>query len=79
MVFTCILCGISNYEDMEEFCDINEAWFRKWITLPNGIPSYNTFSSKKVIRPHFHRVGMLVHGSLWLISSFKIKKLLRCS
>lgn len=44
MVFTCILCGISCYEDMEEFCEINQTWFKKWISIPNGIPSYNTFS-----------------------------------
>lgn len=44
MVFTCVLCGISNYEHMEEFCDANEEWFLKWISLPNGTPSYNTFS-----------------------------------
>lgn len=35
---------MGNYEHMEEFCDANEEWFLKWITLPNGIPSYNTFS-----------------------------------
>jgi len=29
---------------MEEFCDIRRKWFEKWITLPNGIPCYNTFS-----------------------------------
>ena len=44
MVYTCILCGINHDEDMEEFCDIHKSWFKKWISLPNGIPSYNTFS-----------------------------------
>ena len=44
MAFTCIVCGVKSYELMEEFCDIRKKWFKKWLTLPNGIPSYNTFS-----------------------------------
>jgi predicted transposase YbfD/YdcC len=44
MAYTCIVCGIKSYELMEEFCEIREEWFKKWLTLPNGIPSYNTFS-----------------------------------
>jgi len=44
MAFTCIVCGIKSYELMEEFCTLREKWFRKWLVLPNGIPSYNTFS-----------------------------------
>lgn len=44
MAYVCIICGIKSYELMEEFCGIRRKWFEKWITLPNGIPSYNTFS-----------------------------------
>lgn len=44
MAFTCIVCGIKSYELMEEFCEIRIKWFEKWLTLPNGVPSYNTFS-----------------------------------
>lgn len=44
MAFTCIVCGVKSYELMEEFCDIRKKWFKKWLSLPNGIPSYNTFS-----------------------------------
>ncbi len=44
MAFTCIVCGVKSYELMEEFCEIRHKWFRKWLSLPNGIPSYNTFS-----------------------------------
>jgi predicted transposase YbfD/YdcC len=35
---------VKSYELMEEFCDLREEWFRKWLTLPNGIPCPNTFS-----------------------------------
>ena len=44
MAFTCIVCGVKSYELMEEFCVIRQKWFKKWLSLPNGIPSYNTFS-----------------------------------
>lgn len=44
MVFTSIVCGVKSYDLMEEFCNLRIDWFRKWITLPNGVPSYNTFA-----------------------------------
>jgi predicted transposase YbfD/YdcC len=44
MAYTCIICGMKSYELMEEFCEIRQKWFEKWLTLPNGTPSYNTFS-----------------------------------
>ncbi len=44
MAFVSILCGINSYELMEEFCKLREKWLRKHLTLPNAIPSFNTFS-----------------------------------
>jgi len=44
VAFTCILCGVKSYELMQEFCEIRLNWFRKWITLPNGVPCDNTFA-----------------------------------
>lgn len=44
MVYTCIICGVSKYDLMEEFCESNEEWFSKWIKLPNGTPSALTFA-----------------------------------
>lgn len=44
MAFTSILCGVSTYEMMEEFCESNEDWFSKWLDLPHGTPCANTFS-----------------------------------
>lgn len=42
--FAAIVSGMKSYEMIEEFGDINKEWFRKWLKLPNGIPSYNTFA-----------------------------------
>jgi predicted transposase YbfD/YdcC len=44
MAYTSIICGVTKYDLMEEFCDANEEWFAKWIELPNGTPCGNTFS-----------------------------------
>jgi predicted transposase YbfD/YdcC len=44
IVYTCIICGVSKYDLMEEFCESNESWFAKWIDLSNGIPCGNTFA-----------------------------------
>ena len=44
MAFTAIICGVNSYELMEEFCSLRSEWFKKWLKLPNGIPSFNTFS-----------------------------------
>lgn len=44
IAFAALLCGIRSYELMEEFAELREDWLRKWLKLPNGIPSYNTFS-----------------------------------
>ena len=44
MAFTSMLCGMTTYEMMEEFCESNQDWFKKWINLPHGTPSDSTFA-----------------------------------
>jgi predicted transposase YbfD/YdcC len=44
IAFAALLCGVRSYELMEEFAELREDWLRKWLKLPHGIPSYNTFS-----------------------------------
>jgi len=36
------LTGREGYEDIEEFGIAREAWLRKYLHLPNGIPSHDT-------------------------------------
>src|SRR5258708_32836900 len=38
-----ILCGADGWVEIEEFGKAKEAFFRKWLDLPNGIPSHDTF------------------------------------
>ena len=44
MAFVSIVCGMKSYQLMEDFCSVRCEWFKKWLSLPNGTPSYNTFS-----------------------------------
>jgi predicted transposase YbfD/YdcC len=37
------LCGSSEFTEMEAWGQLNEPWLRKFLGLPNGIPSHDTF------------------------------------
>jgi len=39
-----MLSGGENFEDMHNFCKLEENWFKKFIKLKNGIPSSDTFA-----------------------------------
>ena len=39
-----MLCGAESFEDMEEFGVAKEVWLRRFLELPNGIPSHDTFN-----------------------------------
>ena len=38
-----VICGAEGWVDIEEFGKAKEAWFTELLTLPNGIPSHDTF------------------------------------
>ncbi len=38
-----VLCGADNWVDIETFGQAKEAWLRTFLSLPNGIPSHDTF------------------------------------
>lgn len=37
------LCGGEGFTDMEDFAEDGESWLRKFLELPGGIPSHDTF------------------------------------
>lgn len=45
MTVTAMLCGMNGFADIVDFCELQESWLRKWITLPNGIPRPQTLSN----------------------------------
>ena len=45
MVVTATLCGMNNFAEIEDFCELQLDWFRKWIKAPNGTPTAQTFAN----------------------------------
>ena len=43
IAITAVICGADGWTQIEEFGKSNEAWFRKFLKLPNGIPAHDTF------------------------------------
>lgn len=39
-----VICGADSFEEIERFGDAREDWLRRFFTLPNGIPSHDTFN-----------------------------------
>jgi predicted transposase YbfD/YdcC len=39
-----LLCAGESFNDMEDFGQAKEAWFKTFLTLKNGIPSHDTFN-----------------------------------
>jgi predicted transposase YbfD/YdcC len=37
------ICAAETWEEIAEFGHAKESWFRKFLALPNGIPSHDTF------------------------------------
>ena len=44
IVFCAILGGVEDWVNMEVFAQDKESWFRRFLELPNGIPSHDTLS-----------------------------------
>ena len=38
-----VICGADNWVEIEEFGKAKADWFRRFLKLPNGIPSHDTF------------------------------------
>jgi len=39
-----LLCGGESFNDMEDFGEAKEQWFKTFLALANGIPSHDTFN-----------------------------------
>jgi len=38
-----VICGADNWVEVEDFGEAKLEWLKKWLPLPNGIPSHDTF------------------------------------
>lgn len=43
MALAAIICQCEGFDDMERFAELKEGWLRKFLKLPNGTPSNDTF------------------------------------
>lgn len=43
MAFVAVLCGADDWEGVTAIAEEHEPWFRKFLTLPHGVPSHDTF------------------------------------
>jgi len=44
IAFSAILCGADSWVEVEAFGEAKRDWLRRFLPLPNGIPSHDTFS-----------------------------------
>src|SRR5262245_63901214 len=39
-----VICGADSFEEVERFGKAKQGWLRRFLALPNGIPSHDTFN-----------------------------------
>jgi len=44
MAVCAMLCGFDSWSEITLFAQEREQWFRRWLALPAGIPSHDTFN-----------------------------------
>jgi len=55
-----VICGADSWVEIEEFGKAKEKWFRNFLSLPQGIPSHDTFGRVfALIDPHEFQGGFL--------------------
>ena len=54
-----VICGAESWNDMENYGKRKEEWFKKFLQLPNGIPSHDTFND---------------HDNIWLTNNYGLTK-----
>ena len=43
LAIAAVICGCEGWNEIEEFCEENEEYFKLFLELPHGIPSHDTF------------------------------------
>jgi len=51
MAICAMLCGFDTWSEITLFAQEREHWFRRWLTLPGGVPSHDTFNRVFAILP----------------------------
>jgi predicted transposase YbfD/YdcC len=79
-----VICGAEGWTDIEEFGQAKLDWFQKFLELPNGIPSHDTFGRlfARLNPEEFERgfvawvraVSELTHGQVIAIDGKKLRR-----
>ena len=49
---TCaMMCGFDTWSEITLFAKEREQWFRRWLSLPGGVPSHDTFNRVFALLP----------------------------
>ncbi|PHM68749.1 hypothetical protein Xekj_03135 [Xenorhabdus sp. KJ12.1] len=51
MTLCAMTCGFNTWDEIALFSQERESWFKRWLTLPNGIPAHDTFNRIFTILP----------------------------
>ena len=43
ITLSAVICGANSWEEVETFGEAREGWLKRFLALPNGIPSHDTF------------------------------------
>ena len=63
-----VICGADDWNAIESFGKAKQAWFERFLELPNGIPSHDTYRrlfsmlSPKAFPGIFHQLGKRSSG-----------------
>ena len=60
-----VISGVRSWEDIEEFAIDREEWLRKYISLPNGIPSHDAISMSMLKKK---RTKLPQYQICWILS-----------
>jgi len=65
------ICGAEGWTEIEEFGCAKEAWFKRFLELPNGIPSHDTFRRVfMLLKPAAFQDSFLK----WVKSAFEVSR-----
>jgi predicted transposase YbfD/YdcC len=64
-----VMCGAEGWTEIEEFGRAKESWFKKFLELPHGIPSHDTFRRVlMILKPQAFQESFLN----WVKSGFEV-------
>jgi predicted transposase YbfD/YdcC len=84
MALVAILCGSDGWDDVADFCQVRAAWFTRFLALPRGVPSHDTFGRvfarldplqvEEVLRQWMRALGVASGGRLIAVDGKSLRR-----